>query len=67
MVNLLRLPPHAFLNRVFAWAVERVEHGKLDEWKSDLAEPLPWQDSDGDSAIELESESFFAAQAKGGG
>ncbi len=66
-VNLLRLPPHSFVNRVWTWAIERVASDKLDDWKAELGELLPWQDADSEAAVELESESFFAAQAKGGG
>jgi hypothetical protein len=32
-----------------------------------LVELLPWQDSDSETATSLESESFFAMQAKGSG
>lgn len=66
-IDLLRVPVYRFMGLVYAWAIERVPHDKLDEWKADLAEPLPWQDADSESAIESESESFFAAMAKGGG
>ena len=55
------------LNWVYAWAIERVAADKLEEWIADLHEMLPWQDIESETAINLESESFFAAQAKGGG
>lgn len=64
--QLLRERPHQLLNLVYAWAIERVEHDKLDDWKAELLELLPWQDDDGDAGAELESASFFAMQGKGG-
>lgn len=66
-INLLRLRPHRFLNMVYAWCIERVEHDKLDEWKSELVDLLPWQDSSSEAAINMESESFLAMMGKGGG
>ena len=65
-VPLLRMKPHRFLNMVYSWAVERVPADKFDQWKLDLAELLPWQDVDSEAAINAESESFFASQARGG-
>lgn len=47
--------------------MERVEPDKLDEWKADLMELLPWQDGDSEAAIASESESFYALMAAGGG
>lgn len=52
---------------VYAWCIERVEHDKLDDWKMELVDLLPWQDSSSAAAADLESESFLAMQAKGGG
>lgn len=51
---------------VYSWAIERVAPDKLDEWLSELADLLPWQDSTSEAAANLESESFLAMQAKGG-
>lgn len=65
-INLLRERPHAFAGMVYAWAIERVEHDKFDEWIADLHELLPWQDSDSEAAEQLESQSFFNMQSKGG-
>ena len=65
--SLFREKPYRFANLVYAWAIERVEHDKLDEWLSDLNDLLPWQDADSEAAAQLESESFLAMQAKGGG
>jgi len=61
------MPPHRYLNMVYSWCVERVASDKLDDWLTELNDLLPWQDIDSEAAVNLESESFFAAQAKGGG
>jgi hypothetical protein len=50
---------------VYSWAIERVEHDKLDEWLSDLGDLLPWQDSTSEAAVDMESESFMSMMAKG--
>lgn len=63
-IRLIREKPHRFLNMVYAWCIERVEHDKLDEWLSDLNELLPWQDVDSEAAIEMESQSFLDMMAK---
>lgn len=65
-MTLLRERPHRFLNMVYAWAIERVDPDKLDEWLAELADLLPWQDADSEAAAELESASFFEMQGKGG-
>ena len=65
-INLLRQRPHRFLNLVYSWCIERVEHDKLDDWLNELNDLLPWQDSSSEAAVNLESESFLAMQAKGG-
>lgn len=64
-INLMRLKPHRLANLVYAWCIERVDPEKLDDWKSDLVDLLPWQDVQGETAAQLESDSFFAMQAKG--
>ena len=65
--NLLKLRPRKFINLVYAWCLERVPGDKLDEWKADLADIQPWQDSTSEAAANLESESFMAFMAQGGG
>lgn len=65
-INLLRQPPARFLGLVYAWAIERVESDKRDEWEMELVDLLPWQSSASEAAIQMESESFFAMQGKGG-
>lgn len=64
-INLLRLPPYRYANMVYAWAVERVPHDKLDDWLTDLHDLLPWQDSQSEAAANLESESFMNMMSKG--
>lgn len=31
------------MNLVYAWAVERIDQEKRQEWEMMLSEPLPWQ------------------------
>lgn len=64
-INLLRQPPHRFTNLVYAWAIERVAHDKLDDWEAELIDLLPWQDATSEAATNLESESFMSMMAKG--
>jgi len=66
-VPLLRLPPHRYLNMVYSWVIERVPHDKLEDFMRDLEDLLPWQDTSSEAAIDIESESFMAMAAKGGG
>lgn len=63
----MRLPPHRLANMVYSWCIERVPHDKLDEWLRDLVDLLPWQDTSSEAAVDIESESFMAMAAKGGG
>jgi hypothetical protein len=65
-IDLIRQRPHRFANLVYAWAVERVPHDNYEEWHNELVDLLPWQDTSSETAINLESESFLAMQAKGG-
>jgi hypothetical protein len=64
-ITLLRQRPHRFLNLVYAWAIERVDPEKLDDWNQELVDLLPWQDSQSEAAASMESESFMNMQAKG--
>lgn len=64
-VNLVRLRPHRFANFVYAWCIERVDPDGLDDWKAELLDLLPWQDSQSEAAANLESDSFMAMMAKG--
>lgn len=64
--NLAALPPWKFTALVYSWAIERVEHGKLDEWIRDLDELLEWQDGESAASEASESASFFNMQSKGG-
>lgn len=65
-VPLLRLKPHEFTNRIYAWCIERVAHDKIEEWEQDLVDLLPWQDSTSEAAVNVESESFMAMMAQQG-
>lgn len=64
--NLLSLKPWKFISLVYAWCIERVDPDKLEDWIADLDDLLPWQDSNSETATDIESASFFAMQAKGG-
>lgn len=66
-IDLVRCRPHKFANLVYAWALERVPHDKIDEWHQDLDDLLPWEDADSEAAVEIESASFMAAMAAQGG
>lgn len=63
-VNLLREPPWKFLGMVYVWALERVEHDKIESWIQELNELLPWQNAQSEAAAEIESASFLAMMAK---
>lgn len=65
--KILREKPYRYLNLVYSWCIERVDPDKLDDWLVELNDLLPWQDADSEAAVNLESESFLAMQAKGGG
>lgn len=59
-------PPARFVALVYAWAIERVDPEKLDDWEFELVDLLPWQDSSSEAAVQMESDSFFAAMATNG-
>lgn len=40
-VDLIRFPPHRFLNCVYAWCLDRIAPDKLEEWIHMLYQPLP--------------------------
>lgn len=52
---------------VYSWVIERIPGDKLEDWLRDLEDLLPWQDTSSEAAAEIESESFMAMAAKGGG
>jgi hypothetical protein len=65
--GLIREKPHRLANFVYSWCIERVEPDKLDDWIVMLNDLLPWQDPEtSEAAVNLESESFFQMQGKGG-
>lgn len=59
-VDLIRFPPHRFLNFVYAWCLARIEPDKLEEWLYLLNQPLPGQEKKvTDAMAESEGESFM--------
>ena len=67
-INLLRQKPFRFLNLVLAWCRSRFHDvEELEKWEAALVDLLPWQTSASEAAAEIESASFLAMQAKGGG
>lgn len=65
--GLLHQPPARFVGLTYAWAIERVAPEKVEDWEFELVDLLPWQDSQSEAATEIESDSFFAMMATGGG
>jgi hypothetical protein len=63
-VNLFQVPAWKFLGMVFVWALERVEHDKIESWLEELKDLLPWQTTQSEAAAEIESASFMALMAK---
>lgn len=59
--NLLDLQPWKLLSLVYTWCLERVPSDKLQEWITELNDPLPWQGTDSEAAANAESEAFFRA------
>jgi hypothetical protein len=51
---------------VYAWALERVPPEKIDEWKRELDDLLPWQTASTEAAAQVESDSFMALLAQQG-
>lgn len=49
---------------VYVWALERIEHDKIDTWIRELNDLLPWQNVQSEAAAEIESASFMAMMAK---
>ena len=64
---MIRLPPHRFLNLVFAWCVRRFsDEQKFQEWLFHLEQPLPGDEKKKPSQTDLqaESDSFMALMGK---
>lgn len=59
------MPPHEYLNMVYAWCIERVDPEGLDDWITELGDLLPWQDTNSEAAVDLESASFMNMMGKG--
>lgn len=68
----MTMPPHRFMNMVFAWCVERIEPDKREQWEMMLTEPLPGMEAAPATPFQAEQEGadFMAAlaahQARGG-
>lgn len=62
----MRQPMWRFVSLTYAWAIELVPPDQLKDWEFELVDLLPWQDSQSEAAIQLESDSFFAAMATNG-
>ena len=62
-INLLRVPPYRFVGLVYAWAIERVQHDKMDQWLADLNDLLPWQDGESEATREPSDDQPFSGLA----
>lgn len=58
---------HRYVALTYAWAIERVDPEKIEDWEFDLVDLLPWQDAQSEAATQIESDSFFAMMATNGG
>ena len=67
LIDLRRQRPARFADLVWAWCVNNTASDKIDEWLNELVDLLPWQDVLSEAAVNLESDSFMAMSAKGGG
>lgn len=61
----MKMPPHRLANMVYSWVLERLPHDQIEDWKQELVDLLPWQDTASEAAVDLESESFMNMMAKG--
>jgi hypothetical protein len=60
-VDLLRLPPHRFLNAVYAWCLNHIDPEKREEWDAMLEAPLDGSRAKPtDAQIESEGADFMA-------
>lgn len=63
-VDLIRFPPHRFLNCVQKWCLDRVEPDKQEEWWYQMNLPLPGREKKASPAqIEDEGEGFMSLMA----
>lgn len=61
-INLVELPMYRFLNLVYAWAYERVETEKIEQFEYELMEPLPGREREIDErTAEIEGAGFMEA------
>lgn len=66
-IDLIRYPPHRFMNLVYGWCVQRIDPEKREEWESMLADPLPNQVTEKSAPTPFQAEdegaSFMATLA----
>jgi hypothetical protein len=55
-VDLIRLPPHRFLNAVYAWVIARIDPQKVEEWLAQLQAPLPGAEKKKPTQAQIEAE-----------
>jgi hypothetical protein len=55
-VDLIRLPPHRFLNCVYKWCLDRIDPEKVEDWEMMLSAPLPGEKPAKPTESELEAE-----------
>lgn len=63
--DLIRQPPHRFMNIVYGWCVERIDHEKRVEWDAMLREPLQGREAAPPTQFQAEDEAadFMATMA----
>jgi hypothetical protein len=67
-IDLIRLPPHRFLNLVWTWCLEHLPADKKEEWLYQMSSPLPGQEKKKPSASEIDAdgEAFIALMQQQG-
>jgi hypothetical protein len=55
-VDLIRLPPHRFLNAVYAWVINRIDPAKHEQWIQQLSAPLPGTEKKKPTPAQIEAE-----------
>jgi hypothetical protein len=65
-ISLLNITPRKFCNLVFAWAVERIDPEKREEWIESLNYPLPGETVHRPSRDDLDEDAraFMSAMRK---
>lgn len=55
-VDLIRLPPHRFLNAVYTWVLGRIAPDKHEQWLAQLNAPLPGAEVKAPTEAQIEAE-----------